>query len=292
MTSHVDAETLALSSEGLLDDDEERAVRDHVAACPLCAEQLSALADVPRILAEVPAPPLPDETAARLDAALRAEAEERLKGGTEAPCPEPGPSAGNVVPLRRRSGPARWLPYLAGAAAAVFVIGGGAAVIRGVITPDQAHHSFDGAPGATGNGHSDENQPEAALPYRYQLVESGTEYTAAGLAAQAADVLTASHEAEGLSDAPESAPSPQHTPDASSCLQELDRGQEDLAMIDVATFRPDGGDGSSVDVWVMYFDARPDASSPDTYDVAVVAPGCPSSPASKTPLAQATVTDR
>ncbi|ASU81733.1 hypothetical protein CDO52_02035 [Nocardiopsis gilva YIM 90087] len=288
----MDAETLALSAEGLLDDDEERAVRDHVAACPRCAEQLSALADVPQILAEVPAPPLPEETAARLDAALRAEVEERRENGAETPCPEPRPAAANVVPLRRRSGPARWLPYLAGAAAAVFVIGGGAAVVRGMMTPDQANHAFEGAPEAQSDGKSDESRPEAALPYRYQLVESGTEYTASDLATQAEHVLTAQHGAESLSDAPESAPPPLESTDASTCLQKLSRGQEGLAMVDVATFRPDGGDGSPVDVWVMYFDAHPDGSDTDTYDVVVVPSDCATSSASGDSLAETSVTER
>nr|WP_281382025.1 zf-HC2 domain-containing protein [Nocardiopsis mwathae] len=288
-----------MSAEGLLDDDEERLVREHIAGCPSCAAELSSLADVSRMLAEAPAPPLPEDVAARLEAVLRAEAEQlrasreanaRLRSGAETPEP-PSAGGGAVAPLRPRTGPARWMPYLAAAAAAVFVIGGGAAVIRGMMAPDPVEHTFD--------AEHDGGAPDAALPYRLRVVESGTEYTASALATQAEDVLAASPETTHGAESPADAPKPEYldeeTPDPSACLQRLDRSREDLSMVDLATFRPEG-DGAPLDAWVMYFaggsDGGADGPAGSTaYDVLVVSPGCAGG-AGDTVLARATVTER
>jgi hypothetical protein len=273
----VDADTLALSAEGLLEDEEERSVQQHVSECGQCAEQLTELAGVARVLAEVPAVPLPDTVVARLDAALEAEAaarRERLAGTAPVAAP-PGRTA-SVVSLRSRFTAHRWVPYLAAAAAAVVVLGGGAAVARGLMSP--AAESGAAAP-AEGPGTT--AAPDAIPPYRPVLLESGTGYTEDDLAGQAAGVLAdadpgAADEPESPSAAPEvlSEGDPAAVPaEVSSCAQGL-RGDtgEQPTLIDLAEFRP-GGDGDPREAWALYFPAGA-AGDPESYEVVVVSADC------------------
>ncbi|MFC3997880.1 hypothetical protein ACFOVU_18240 [Nocardiopsis sediminis] len=280
----MDADTLALSAEGLLEDQEERSVRQHVAECAECAEQLTELAGVSRILAEVPAPPLPDTVAARLDEALRAEADtrrDRLSGAVPVPT-APAAAGGNVVSLRSRLGSGRWLPYLAGAAAAVVVIGGGAAIVRGALAPDASTPTA----AAPDNGTADQTGPDAAPPYRPLMLETGTGYTDDDLADQASGVLADSGTGSvGAAEAPESDsggsdPMSQAEPSAvpsevASCVHSLSaEGEERPALIDVAQFLPPGDDSAPEDAWVMYIATGPDGESAGAYDVVVVSADC------------------
>ncbi|MFC7327955.1 hypothetical protein [Marinactinospora rubrisoli] len=271
MTSHVDTETLALLAEGLLEGDEEDSVQAHVGECERCADELTALADVSRVLAEVPATPLPDAVVARIDDALRAEAENR---GAAAPPDEAAPPAQDiapVVPLRRRSGPTRWLPYLAAAAAAVFVIGGGTAVLREVMTPDSANAPLSAPQPGSSTG------PDAALAYYPIVVSTGTDYTAATLADQGgvliqrAGVQGAADES-GTGGAPGTDPLPSPTAlpsDLSACVHRIDvDGQQRPKVIDLASYE-------GAPAWIMVFGTPPDGTgTPHEYTVRVVAPEC------------------
>lgn len=80
MTEHFDAGTLAMAREGLLDDTEAAQVRAHLAACASCRREDTQLALVTQILATAPAPPMPPELSARIEAALAAEAAARPAG--------------------------------------------------------------------------------------------------------------------------------------------------------------------------------------------------------------------
>ncbi|MDA2808037.1 anti-sigma factor family protein [Nocardiopsis suaedae] len=296
MTSHVDAETLALSLEGLLDDEEERSVRTHVAGCSQCAETREALGEVSGLLAEEPVPPLPDSVSARLDEAIRAERKDPTSdGGTpsaaegdgndrdgrqdrgDAEDPD-GPGgvdgdaaeelrsrAAEVVPMRRR-GVARWMPYIAAAAAAVFVIGGGAALLRGM----------GDEPGVGGGGETRDDEPHAVKEPAPVLVESGTAYTPEGLEGQAGDVLSLAapelppQGAESDEEAPEisALPSPSENPSGvSTCVEGLTEEGERTPLVDVATYTGDGG--AAEPVWVLYTE---EASG--SYTVSVVSPEC------------------
>ncbi|MFC7743503.1 hypothetical protein ACFQXA_24880 [Nocardiopsis composta] len=211
----MDAETLALSAEGLLDGDDESSVRAHVAECAECAAQQAALSEVSLVLSEAPVPPLPDSVARRLDEVIGAEAERRRIEGDAYPVQDegdpddtatqlrrarekaraaaPGTAESNVVPFRpRRTG--RWLPYIAAAAAAVFVIGGGAAVMRGFL----ADAPSDGAAPQEEPG-----GPAAIQSYQPLTAESGTSYTEAELPDQAVQVLSAAGPDVGSEAAPE-----------------------------------------------------------------------------------------
>ncbi|WP_239648727.1 anti-sigma factor family protein [Nocardiopsis chromatogenes] len=295
MTSHVDAETLALSLEGLLDDEEEHSVRTHVAGCSQCADIREALGEVSGLLADEPVPPLPDSVSTRLDEAIRAErANPASDGGTPSAAEgdgdgrdgrqdrEDGPGgpggavdddtaeelrsrAAEVVPMRRR-GVARWMPYIAAAAAAVFVIGGGAALLRGM---------GDG-PGAGDTAQTQDQAPHALKEPAPVLVESGTAYTPEGLEAQAGGVLSLAapelppQGAESDEEAPEisALPSPSENPSGvSTCVEGLTGEDERTPLVDVATYTADGG--AAEPVWVLYTE---DASG--AYTVSVVSPEC------------------
>ncbi|GAA3762148.1 anti-sigma factor RsiW [Spinactinospora alkalitolerans] len=265
MTSHVDTETLALLAEGLLEESEERSVQAHVSECGQCAEQVAALADVSRVLAEVPAPPLPDGLAERIDEALRSESRQRpnAPGGAHAPSID---EAARVTPLRRKSGPTRWMPYLVAAAAAVFVIGGGAAVLNTVLGSQ--------APGLQTEP-STQDQPDAALAYHPVVVSSGTDYTEDRLAEQGASVIERSSLAAAPeSDGEETAASPLATDttdlpsDVSSCVRGLD--EEKAArpvLLDIAEYEGEPA-------WIMVFEGAAGAAGPDGYGLRVVSTDC------------------
>ncbi|GAB3446577.1 hypothetical protein GCM10027570_18100 [Streptomonospora sediminis] len=289
MTSHVDAETLALSAEGLLEDTEESTVQQHMAECTACAAQQAQLADVTQALADFSAPPLPDSIAARLDDAVRAEVETRRSdSGSGGPDPSdhsstsgaaPGPPA-NVVPIRRRFGSSnRWINYLALAAAAVVVVGGGSAVVRNLTSGETG-----GAPPHLAGPDSDSAgsaaQSDTALGYQPLVIESGTVYTRGQLDQQAAAVLDeadpmAPEGAQGNADGPGKAerPDPSEVPsDVSSCVQELAGESGDRPMlIDFAEFSTADTAGKA---WVMYYGARPGSEAQESYDVVVVSPDC------------------
>ena len=71
---HVDAETLAAFREDLLPRRRARRVAAHLEGCARCGELDARLADVTSVLASTPAPPMPAGLAARIEAALAAEA--------------------------------------------------------------------------------------------------------------------------------------------------------------------------------------------------------------------------
>lgn len=80
MTEHCDAADLAMFGEGLLGASEAARIRAHLAACAPCRQEEARLAAVTQLLAAVPAPPMPPEVSARIEAALAAEAAARAAG--------------------------------------------------------------------------------------------------------------------------------------------------------------------------------------------------------------------
>ena len=308
MTSHVDAETLALSAEGLLDGDDESSVRAHVAECAECAAQQAALSEVSLVLSEAPVPPLPDSVARRLDEVIGAEAERRRIEGDAYPVQDegdpddtatqlrrarekaraaaPGTAESNVVPFRpRRTG--RWLPYIAAAAAAVFVIGGGAAVMRGFL----ADAPSDGAAPQEEPG-----GPAAIQSYQPLTAESGTSYTEAELQDQAVQVLSEAGPDVGAGAAPEgpekgeeigslpAAPSP--PAELSSCITGLsaDAGGDERKpdLVDVAEYAPAGAQPAPA--WVLYY-----PTGGGTVEVVVVPAECSEADAASSVLARTVV---
>ncbi len=72
--AHPDVELLADLAEDLVDPDRLPALQQHLAHCQDCADTHAALGEVRDLLGAVDAPPMPAEVAARIDAALAAEA--------------------------------------------------------------------------------------------------------------------------------------------------------------------------------------------------------------------------
>jgi hypothetical protein len=202
MSGHVDAESLALCAEGLLSGRRSARIRSHVASCPECAAAQARLTEVPALLARVPPPPLPPGIAARLDAALSAEAARRA-------APDPVTEQDRPAPARRPDarprpagprGPRLRLPVAARvlAAAGVVVIAGGVSYV--------VAHSSSSSPASSGNSaaapapvsgpdrHSAANAPGAGqgTVSQFTVRQSGTSYRTGTFAAQAAGLLDTS----------------------------------------------------------------------------------------------------
>lgn len=106
MTGHPDVDELADLSEDLLPPSRAAEVRQHLEACPLCADVYASLEEIQGLLGASAAPvPMPDDVALRIDAALAAEAAEardRVPVPGDSPVPdgtrsEPGSDEGAHV---------------------------------------------------------------------------------------------------------------------------------------------------------------------------------------------------
>ncbi|MEY9214436.1 hypothetical protein NI17_019815 [Thermobifida halotolerans] len=268
MTSHVDPETLALFAEGLLAEDEEQEVRARLAESEEARSQLAALREVPQILASAPVPPMPDGLILRIDEALRDEAKKHpASSGPVATPPAPPDDSTKVRPLRRSGGPARWMPFLAAAAAAVFVLGAGAAVVNGLSSPGSGSPGSETmlVPPAT-------LPPEAALPYRLAVVSSGTDYTSDGLAEQGGSVLDRSALAD-LDDEPSEdeplVPSDDEAipAEVTSCAEALEGAYgTGPTLVDIASYEGEPA-------WIMFFPVAT-GDAPDSYELRVAEPNC------------------
>ena len=217
MRGHVDTESLALCAEGLLSRRRSERIRAHVALCPECAAAQARLSEVPALLAQVPPPALPPVTAARLDAALSAEAARRA-----APAPDHAPDrAANHAP--DRAAPARSrgtvpgpraprrrglrLPVAARvlAVAGVLVVAGGVGYVVAQPSPSTSTSSArsNAAPAPAASVHSgpvirvpSSGDAPALGGTTFTVTHSGTSYHPHTFPAQAAGVLA--HSSTGL----------------------------------------------------------------------------------------------
>ncbi|WP_017588056.1 hypothetical protein [Nocardiopsis ganjiahuensis] len=253
-------EALAFFAEDLLDPDEERSVAAHTETCATCATTLDELSGITRVLAEAPAPALPQDVADLLDSRITEALGERPASASPAEAPAAGPdgpvtaepgtpaddSLAPVVPIaarRRRFG----LPHLmAVAAATVFVVGGGAAIVNGVMGGQQES-------GVASPLMDEETEPEAApdtaQSYSAEPVASGTVYTEEGLGAQAAEVLAAEgaeQQEEGVGTQAQ-----EQLPDgAQECVTRFEEANGvRVTLVDDALF--DSGDGAER-AWVLF----------------------------------------
>lgn len=282
MTSHVAAETLALLAEGLLDSEQARSAQAHLAECTECAETSAGLAEVTAMLTEASFPELSEATVARLNTAL---ADPELIAA--APLPDPAwgeegqhrtaeeqsdtavPPKAPVIPLeerRPRRRITRWMPYLVAAAAAVFVVGGTAALFGSPGNPKE-----ELSPGLA-EPHTEEEGPDAALPYGGPVsVHSGVAYTAEDFAEQSAALIERSElpdVSEEEIDAPPLTPLPEDEAEAAeACAQEANEDAPGrLMLIDRAVYETEPA-------WVLVF-AEPDLSSLEGYTVQALPQGC------------------
>jgi hypothetical protein len=182
MTRHIRADKLAGYRAGDLGTRESARVRAHLDGCARCTAAAEDLAAVSAFLASVPAPPMPDDITARIEAALAAEAASRAASPAVPAARGPVPVAPGRDGVTRRAAarnPKIWsegwlrspvtLRVAAGAAVAVVVLGGGFAAIRlagstgtaGTGSSSAAEGSGTSASGAAG---ATAESPNAAAP--------------------------------------------------------------------------------------------------------------------------------
>lgn len=144
--THPEVADISALAEGLLPPSRSQAVQEHLAACELCADTHAALNEIRGLLGSLPEPePMPADIAARLDAALAAEAlvsretsalgaaarearnvsRETTSHVSRETSRPTGHAGGGTGPGRRRSA-RRWPRVLLGTGAAAVVIGFGA----------------------------------------------------------------------------------------------------------------------------------------------------------------------
>ncbi|MFD9125895.1 anti-sigma factor family protein [Kitasatospora sp. NPDC059571] len=95
-SGHPDVEVLADLAEDLVDPADVPALRAHLTDCPECADTFAALAEVRELLGSFEAPPMPEDVAHRLDAALATAADTpavraAAVGPSTAPAPPDAP---------------------------------------------------------------------------------------------------------------------------------------------------------------------------------------------------------
>jgi hypothetical protein len=169
MTRHIRADKLAGYRAGDLGTRESARVRAHLDGCARCTAAAEDLAAVSAFLASVPAPPMPDDITARIEAALATEAASRAASPAVPAARGPVPVAPGRDGVTRRAAarnPKIWsggwlrspvtLRVAAGAAVAAVVLGGGFAAIRlaGSAGTSGASGSSAGSSTSSGSGAS------------------------------------------------------------------------------------------------------------------------------------------
>ena len=216
MTRHVSAAVLASYREGQAGRRRTARISAHLASCTRCAAVNTDLVAVTAMLADVQAPPIPDQLAARLQSALAAESAQRAVSavGREASAAGPDIASGAAqlpgrpdLPERARRRRLPRLPalpaplvlrVLAGTAAAAVLAGGGYLYATNRSTSAQSSPATGGAPVARpvhsavrGENAGFAARGPIALPYRRgtalattSAVSSSLNFTLAGLHSQ------------------------------------------------------------------------------------------------------------
>ncbi len=197
---HFTDDEFARYTEGGLRPRRAAKVGSHLAGCSDCQDRVAALKGVPRLLASVPYPPIPERLSNRIDMALAAESSARVAG-------QPASESGRRdLPARARHGrPYRRLPWLssplvlrtgAAVAAAVVIAGGGYAIVSHTGSGSSATSESLSVPPTAPARRTVVNGP--SVSYRYagrkdsiKSLRSGTDYKPATLASQAEVVLAA-----------------------------------------------------------------------------------------------------
>ena len=165
MTRHIRADKLASYRAGDLGTRESARVRAHLGGCARCTAAADDLAAVSTLLASVPAPPMPDDITARIEAALAAEAASRAASPAVPAARGPVPVTPGRDGVTRRAAvrnPKIWsggwlrspvtLRVAAGAAVAAVVLGGGFAAIRLARSTGTSGASGSSAANSTSSG--------------------------------------------------------------------------------------------------------------------------------------------
>lgn len=273
--AHPDPAEIAELDEDVVPPAGAARLREHLAACPDCAAVRSELAALRRELRELPDPgPMPEDVAARIDAAILAVSREtadalgETRRGTAAP-------AGNPRRYRRAA-------FALAAAAAVAVLGVGGALLgalNGDGGPEPAGLAAEGtdeAPAEREAAAQELSAPaEEALEAQVRQLLAGSA-EASTLAAEVPDGTGEPGEegpspsAEQQEGAPESPPGPVVVP---SCVEQaIGRPEEPLAA------GPEDFEGEEA-----YLVVLPHAADPERVDAYVVAAACVSSSPAPSP---------
>lgn len=190
---HLDVDTLAELAAGLLDTHQAEAARAHLTDCAACSRRAGDLVRTSEVLAAASRPRMPVDVAARLDAALAAEARARaVRTSAEGQTPTVSARDGSVVPLARRRRRKRLAATVAVAASAVVLAGG----VVGVRAFQGAEPQRTSASRAQGSGAGDATRKDAQVNPPDQNAEaaepvtaSGRDYSSRELPGQVAELL-------------------------------------------------------------------------------------------------------
>jgi anti-sigma factor RsiW len=228
--AHLDYEALADFAEGILDDATATSTEQHLAHCDDCRRRAAEVAEVSRVLARAPTPPMPAHLVDRLDAVLAAEAASH-------------PPAHAHRPHRR-------FQLVAAAAAAVVLVGGGAAAVRTVMDDGESSSVTGTQPPMSDRTHSvAPNGPAITRAAPFTVIRTGTKYTSAQLDSQVAGALAASGGRHAMSAAGEA---------LGPCVTRVSGGKMPL-FVDSATYEGRAAtvialpatDAGHMDVWVV-----------------------------------------
>lgn len=236
--AHLDYEALADFAEGILDEGKATSTEEHLAHCDDCRRRAAEVAEVSRVLARAPTPPMPAHLVDRLDAALAAE-------------------AASHVPAHRHH---RRFQFIAAAAAAVVLVGGGAAAVRMAMEDGDSTGAANSQPPMADRTHSVSAPGAGVVPFT--PVRSGTSYTAEHLGSQVAGAMAhpTSVKPRALDAAGDGA--------LGACVARVSGGKVPL-LVDSAAYEGraatvialPGADAAHADVWVV--GAQCSASDPD-----------------------------
>jgi hypothetical protein len=227
--AHLDHEALADFAEGILDDATATSTEEHLAHCDDCRRRAAEVAEVSRVLARAPMPPMPAHLVDRLDAAIAAEAAAH-------------------TPVHRHP---RRFQFVAAAAAAVVLVGGGAAAVRTVMDDGDSRSVTGTQPPMADRSASSAPGPAIAPGLPLTVVRSGTNYTSSGLDTQVSGVLSRStgggHRPLRVAD-----------DSLGGCVTRVGAGKAPL-LVDSATYEGrtatvialPGTDARHADVWVV-----------------------------------------
>ncbi|MER6324268.1 MULTISPECIES: anti-sigma factor family protein [Streptomyces] len=154
MTGHPDVAEISDLAEGILPSARTTDVRRHLGSCALCADVYASLEEVQSLLGTLPPPAaMPDDVAARIDAALAAEPQPgvaddaHVSRETSAPVGRPAghPRHSSTGPGRkdRRRGGRRRIAVL-GAVAAAAAIGFGSVIVSSLTGGSQSEDTAQG----------------------------------------------------------------------------------------------------------------------------------------------------